>query len=697
MKWVVGWVSLLALLINGHSLSARSWIDLPLKSASEKGSPSKSTGKKWFRSLSRETLVSPLCENRVCEQGETVSNCPWDCQPEEATVPFEKPNFCILTSESDQPDHYYEKVYSQDIEQTSQFPEMVTPASEENPSQWTFADDLVDATISYLGRGEWELRLRPHVDIRSVSFPCRLTPSPINGAFEDDVIYYPYLGGVFRKEGVYECSHPDCWWYGVHPSLTYPGGLFAPILINADLRKGRIIAATNWPPKATKVFFGRQVSRLVYPEPLPAETDATYRIILADVTGSPSSGYPPWQLALQRYKDWLDRVSPTPSYPEWLRQSEGFLSIQLQNYPCFNMEEIRSRSLLPAGDYFPLVLFWGQMSNYAGDPANQLRCSEQQRPAEERADCCLYNTAMHPRYLPHLLDFAHELSAQGVHTGYYANESPAQCSSWCPYDPPENPNAISTSVCPFDCPEGRNYLREWNQQNQDEYGATAFYNDVIGRKYAGRPASVLELFSDGTIPPETVIEGFVDIYPRCGLMSGYLRGGDWGGGPGVSPEMSERGTFIQLSRYLMGNRCGFLGMGNGDHLFYGEVEEANRRQPLQNPHWLERQIFLLGLKSDIWDPTGNYWTRQPFRLNPYLETIRNLRRRVNWWARSPQYLDTAGLSSIPVGIDARRFRTQDGKNLIAVDNPGGLSGEKLRFRGQSIPIPADPLSLHEVN
>lgn len=240
-------------------------------------------------------------------------------------------------------------------------------------------------------------------------------------------------------------------------------------------------------------------------------------------------------------------------------------------------------------------------------------------------------------------------------------------------------------------PKAQNtFLGFWFSKSQNEYFANAFYFDEVGRMYLGEPSMVLQLFSDGTVPENAFIEGFVDIYPRAALLSGYISGGNPLaplGGPGISPQTADSGTYINLVRLLMGNRFGILGQSNGDHIFYGW--NANP------PHWLERQIFLLGTKADIASPNQNPLDSDT--KNPYLLDIKAKRDAVNWWNRNPVYFGTIGLTDIPEEIDARRFKTRDGKEWVAIGNPNPLVGQTLKIKGRIVNIPSDKLSIVEVN
>ena len=82
----------------------------------------------------------------------------------------------------------------------------------------------------------------------------------------------------------------------------------------------------------------------------------------------------------------------------------------------------------------------------------------------------------------------------------------------------------------------------------------------------------------------------------------------------------------------------------------------------------------------------------PERLNRALELILGERIRVDWWKRSPVYLDTSELSDIPQGAEIRRFRGKDQEELLVIDNWRQVTG-KFRFRGRAIELPKEQVRI----
>jgi len=188
-----------------------------------------------------------------------------------------------------------------------------------------------------------------------------------------------------------------------------------------------------------------------------------------------------------------------------------------------------------------------------------------------------------------------------------------------------------------------------------------------------------------TVPPATVIEHWVDVYPRAPLLSGYVVGiPGWPGGPAIKPADCDTCSFINLSRFLMGDRIGYLGESNGEYVNFG---------PDHN-YWLERQIFLLGAKAEVGRPDNNY---DPSTPNPYLLRIKRLHDETKWWKLKPRYIDTVGLTNVPTAIDARRFAVGPRHDLIAIDNPGNLTGQHLNLKGKPLAIPSTPVSVIDID
>jgi hypothetical protein len=258
----------------------------------------------------------------------------------------------------------------------------------------------------------------------------------------------------------------------------------------------------------------------------------------------------------------------------------------------------------------------------------------------------------------------------------------------------------------LDVSEGRDWLLTWLKKNK-EYGANAYYIDTLGWSNYGEPAQVMNLFTSGAIPKDSLIEGATDIYPTASLVAGSLAGSGDGrdgfcGAPYKTPETHDRATFPRFGRYLFGDRLLYGGISNGDSTFWGNGYWKRKDSRFQvcgytryceenGPceYGTERLAFLLGEKLDVRTPDGN----------EMLDAINQERIRVRWWARRPVYLDTKGLDlrSIPRDskVEVTRFRDKDGATLFAISNPKLVGNLSFRFKDRSIVVPARKIAVVE--
>jgi hypothetical protein len=518
--------------------------------------------------------------------------------------------------------------------------------TEAQPGCGTVSDQWVEASVQRLGPEQWKLRLQcKQTPLRTVWFPWQPEQSWLGDSSADDIVYYPALMGVvIRADSLREWG----WRGGI-----YPGYCFAPLVVVADRTSASIVAAANWPPKRVRPYYSLHRVVLCYEEPVQPGDVQEYHALISHVQGDAARGRDPWRLALDKYGTWLrENMRAAGLYPlaysEWLRESHGWISVQLENYRAFDVDELRSLWQRWHG-VLPWMQFWGQMSNYAG-PANL--AVPPLRP-DEAVGCCLDEPRMHPRYLPELLRLVREITSDG-RAGYYARPR-------SPYRSLEEPDE-------------RKFLLTWLQKNREEYGANAFYIDVLGGRDFGAPLSVARMLQ--SLDSEIVIEYPVDVYPVAYLVSGCLQGGNWEGGPGRSVEELGRGrdrtTFPRFGRYLLNDRVIFLGENNSDWRFWGREHDC----------WTERQAFLLGAKFDAIHPDRS----------PLLKLALTAREKVRWWKRNPVYLDRAGISDVPPGVDVRRFEGEQGETLFAVDNPGHQQNAVFSFEGRTVPVPASALS-----
>ncbi len=526
------------------------------------------------------------------------------------------------------------------------------PVAAGGPGPARVANDIVEATVASLGGDEWELRLVPaRSAVTLVWFPWDPERVPTRPRLDDAVVYYPRLLGV----AVRAASLLEWGWQGG----AYPGEVFAPLVVTADRSDARMVAATNWPPRRVTPMYSLGRVGLRYDGRLEAGVAQTYRALVVRTSGDAEA---PWQRALDVYKTWLkahvQAAGLVPAPPVWMRDAHGWLNVELQNMRDWNPGAVgalwdRWRPRLP------WMQFWGQMSAH----------SEGDRPSRSATGCCLDVPAMHPRYEPELPRLARRIARAG-HVGFYAR--------------PRHPYDLLVSAGAAGRTPAFDFLHGWIERNRSDYGANAFYIDVLGHRYFGDPLHVAQLLQRD-LDPATVIEYPVDIYPAAFLVSGSLGGGSWQGGPGRSPsalgrEMA-RTTAPAFGRYLLDDRVILLGESNGDHRWWGPGAA----------YWTERQAFLLGAKFDVMHPTEDGRPDGP--ENRALALAIAARDGARWWKREPVYLDRRGIGDVPRDVDVRRFRGRDGETLLVVDNWSGTRDPHITLDGESVALPDDRLAI----
>lgn len=545
-----------------------------------------------------------------------------------------------------------------------------------------FDDALLRVRMQHEGNGLWALTLtnKSNSNIREVWFPWVAEIPAMNGDADDDILYHPRNFGSAKRRvipmtvGQGQTQTVD--WY----VDTYPGAVFAPILVVADSREALGIAAANWPPKNVSLPVSTTQMGIRYDvNTLPLGTHQ-YRSFYCRSTGNAGAGVVPWHLVVDPYKAWLKAGMAEhglrPNYPPEMRRVNGWISWQLQNMAAFHAGQLQFAWEV-FGDRLQWIQCWGQMSNYYGpagvyDPTNAV---PPLLPGEE-VGCCLDIPQMHMRYVPELVQFQNQVISQGGLFGYYTRPK-------SPYGVLTTPNSPHLQ-----------FLLNWNQ-SLAELGANAHYLDVVGGAYdLGNLVSVAEILRD-RFPPTTVVEFAKDVFPTGFLISGSLWGGwDWETDPDLpqtilgTPQF-QKGTCLQFGRYVMDDRIVFLGGCNGDHVFWGVVT--------QKGYYTERTAFLLGAKFDVLDNRIAEQVSQPTTLNIAVDAAIQAWDSVGWWDREPEYRDRSGISNVSAGIDVRRFVDKNGVNLFAVDNWSKLANRRFTFQGQVIQVPQQQrLSVLEV-
>jgi hypothetical protein len=557
--------------------------------------------------------------------------------------------------------------------------------------KYTVSDSVLSATLTDQGNDIWQLSITPKVTLGSVRFPWMTNRDPLDSDISNDVYYYPIFLGIGQKA---EYQNNDGDFFG---GTTYPGGLSAPLVVVADEYSAKIVAAVNWPPQPVRPFYGAQRMFLVYDKhPVPSGTTATYKALIATISGGdPSAGVVPWQLALDRYRAWLDSVSPKVTYPSWMWAGEGFFNVQSEwqaEFNPFSTAALASR-WLPVKELYPWIVIWGQMSPFGGDCCGIDPVLRKYYPSLPMMD---------NRLIPGMADWIKStLVANGYHAAYYS----------APYMG-EYGNGTDRLL---DTPAGLGWLTNFNKANEAN-GANSYYLDTLARHYWGDPGAILKLFKNGTLPKDAMSEGLIDIYPVPGLVSGALRNDGYCGAPyrtplntnysPADPMQSDydfgRISFPRFGRYLLGDRLAYGFYSNGDWIFWGSGtwDDPNSKCNYSNAaktgscdqngpcdHGSERLAFLLGTKLDVLDPSSN----------PVLDQLISEHKRIHWWARRPVYVDSKGLNltTIPSNskVEVSRFIDVNGDTLLAVTNPKAEVGISFHFNGQKINVTTDYLHI----
>lgn len=511
------------------------------------------------------------------------------------------------------------------------------------------SDDRFEARLSRESDHLWRLSVRSlGPKITEIWFPYDVKSNAIGGDASDDVLYFPHHMGEARRAALLDEST----WEG----RDYPGGCFAPLVMLADADEARMIAAANDPPRTVHVAYRRGRMGLRYDVPPDWRSETTLRAIV--MTSMAATGRPVWHAPLDAYRSFLHEVMQRSDlypidYSDWLADIHGWQNVQLENYRTADLDRVLDH-WKAYRTIFPWIQMWGQMSDFYTEGARD-------------AGCCLQKHELHPRYGP-LLDRLRVEKRPGDRLGFYSRPGP-------------NYEALMRgNGTPSPC---YRFLLEWIEKNRG-LGANAYYLDVLGGYDFGPPLGVAKLFGR-ELPRDSVVEKPVDVYPSAFLISGCL----WGGSscrtaPGQAcGDLSDKlpcVSFPRLGRYLLHDRIFFLGESNGDHTSWG-----NSRG---HQYWTERQVFLLGAKFDVMRVSED--EKHPDRLNRALELILGERIRVDWWKRRPVYLDTAGISEAPEGVEVRRFLGRDGSTLLAIDNWLGREG-RFRFQGIEIEVPKEKI------
>jgi hypothetical protein len=531
-------------------------------------------------------------------------------------------------------------------------------------SQYVIDTPVLRATISDLGDNRWSLQItQAKQTLSAVYFPWQSSRSPLDADVSNDLYYFPFLLGRTEKA---TNRNADWTWWG----MKYPGGATAPLVVMADANSAKIVAATNWPPRAVTPLYSAQRMVLRYDTPIRVGESATFGALIATVTGNATIGDPPWQKALDAYRSWLDSAMGTVTYPSWMWDGQGLLDLQLEGFG--SLAAIDSVWQTNKARY-PWLLMWGQMSPQGGgccgiDPTTGKYYAEPK--------------AMNTRWVSAgLSTWTQAQVSAGHHAGYYS----------APYLSYYGTPAGSPSSGSLDSAGGLDWLTSWTALNIS-FQANSHYIDVFAREHFGDPAAIVSLFSAGTLPRDAMSEGIADVYPIPGLVSGSLAGGSLCGAPHKRPETQVLTTYPQFVRYLLGDRLMYWGWQNDDNQFWGTrtrsgCDYATYCADGRCDYGVERQILLTGARIALGSGAAN----------AVLNAIVTERQRVNWWSRRPHYLGTRGLNlaGIPEAsrVEVTRFQDGNGADLLAISNPKATTGLSFSLNGVTIAVPAQAVAI----
>lgn len=629
-------------------------------------------------------LQEGACGDGICSEEENEISCSADCGFIQFKIKYEDGT---------------EKVYTNSTGQT------------EN-KVFQYLDEDIDAKINVSQKIKI-LTLSPlQKNISKVWFPWEYQ-THLDEDENDDFILYPHWMGIAIKiQNVSETA-----WSGDKTRPTYPGDIFSPILIRTDEDNALTVASASWPPVSASPLYKKNDFAIEYDKKIPVNSSENFSTFIFQTT-SQEPGVQPWQKAADEYKKWLreqlysENIWPV-KYPESVQNANGWIHYNLNLNPRDptadpHREDMAFNETLLQEKYdrwksvFPWIQFWGQMSPWS---------NYYNQSATPNSGCCLRNRTINERYLPFLTSFMSQVKTEGGQVSLYQR----------PYRPTEgSPYYLLNETFTFVTPDlgtsetPLQWFQNWIRRNT-EFGSNAYYLDVLGAVYLGEPELMMNLFDDTksvyTVPPESVIEFPVDIYPTSFLTGTSFSGlvdpqkGPLGG-PGIKKENFNQTVFPQLARYILDDRIFFIGESNYDHYLWGTVKEyvgLNRgfvypvyqqfcnQNPDQCWYWMERQAFLMGGKFDAWHIEENQ--SAPNVLDKIINLTVAEWEKTNWNERQPRYYDTKGISEISnETITIKRFVDKEDKHLFVIDNPLKKSPVQFLFYGDPviIDIPINP-------
>ncbi len=410
------------------------------------------------------------------------------------------------------------------------------------------SDAIAIVEAKDLGDGRVELRIQAQESITKLLYP--IASKPRAGTYE---VFTAFKFG----QRIPSSALKEWGWRG----LTYPGMLFAPILISECGQTSELLYADDWPPQKVDLLYSRGREAISMPVDLDPGTRTTVRYRQVSVSGD-------WRKAMDVYRaavrPFLNQLPYRKEPPSWMIHAHGFRNVQLQNTYRFDIDKLEQK-LREYRDILPWVQFWGQMSHHM----------EVGKAMGEEVGCCLFKQGFHSRYHPDLIDWSRKYVGDRTRVGFYTRPTPGgSCAD----------------------PNVRQDLLDWQQLFRLSADANASYIDVISADYHGPVLEVGKLLAE--MPEFPMIEGADIFLPFGHLISGAYRG---------------KHAFPEFGRYLLNDRLIFLGESNNGWVDWGA--KGQYRQ--------EIRCFLLGAKFDAIHPNdvvreisrvrdaANWWGRSP--------------------------------------------------------------------------------------
>lgn len=616
---------------------------------------------------------------------------------------------------------------------------------------YNFNDSILTATVTALPDNEWKLDLTPKRRLEWVAFPW-VEPGggaganyiPVQLPEDQTQVWYPFLSGVVEVE----TRNASFAW----KPFKYPGAAFAPLILISGSEYAQIMWASNSPQVAVQPAHANRQTKMGYVygilDPIPASQLQTYRGFIRKIR-SISSAYEPWMIGALQYRRWLEANFVPVAKPQWFQEADGFQYFDLMNSTSFSTASLDSR-FDHAKDKWPWAQFWGQMSNYTGNPGLAV-------PAPSVLETVNISVSDYVFVSPDISTLY--LTATGTQTLVYrlagdVNDRTAQVTTGF-FIPPvsgigferivRTGTTVSGTIrgtnerfgcCLFsDTEYSVNYtpdyvysrylpsLATWVSDTiSDGYHAGYYsrepsqlvspserqYDFLAGRQYTSdwltanqttynADAFYVDVVGRGPTGAPATVSAYMDTWPAATVIEGfvdiYSPASLLDGGICDNPSWPGGPTYQYNTAPctdLPDGHCLAPVLGRfimgSRYGFSGYLNGELSCGGSGNDYWVERQAFLLGNKQVVSAETAG---------NTNAQQILNYDARAakRYWERDPSYSHTAGITNVPANITIRKAIGSSGEQIFMIDNPDETAGQTFRSKGRLIAIPADKVSV----